>query len=1090
MKKLLLFIVFILFLLPPVVKAQFYNGHKMTFGKNRVQYNDLYWEYYRFKRYDTYFYLGGKNLARYTSKVIDKELKYFEDFFSHNLSKRIIFLIYNKHSEFKQGNIGLVSGNNATNIGGTTQIIDNKVFIFYEGDHQKFVKQIRAALAEVLIVDLLYGGNFRQKVSSSTLLNLPDWFYLGLISYLSEDWSVEQDNLTKDLLERGKLEKINHLTDYDAIVAGHAIWAFIVKYYGEAVISNIIYLTRVNKNPESGFMYVLGADMKSMSYMWVDYYKKRYEEDSVGINEPQKEKIVFKPKKKRVYQHLMFSPDKQYMAFTTNYSGKRKIWIYDTETGKKKRIIRLEHRLQQLVDYSYPILAWHPSGKILAFIAEEKGRIVMSFYVLETGELIRRNMPYYDKILQFSYSDNGMDMVFSAVMNGQTDIFVYNLSAGTSKRVTNDVADDLFPSFIEKSSKIVFASNRLNDTIKIDKTIKPKISPTFDLYIYDNENKSTVLKNVTSTPLTNEISPLGIKSNTYSYLGDKNGIFNRYLATFDSTISYIDTATHYRHYSTQYAQTNRIRNISSYDIGQGENSSSEIMFYYGQDKIYKYENEQGNDRNALKETVYRKDKNKWYHKQDSLKLLEQQKLIRKREIRDSLARNNAIPHPDSMLVDVNYYVFEKDKEYPYHIVYETDSLDSNAKKDTVAWPEQKIYLTSFYPNQMLSQVDFGFLNDTYQAFVFGSYYFNPGFNIFTKIGVNDLFEDYRLTAGFRFAGDFNSFEYLVSVENLKKRWDKQYIYHRLSGRNTTYGSTPYKMNTDELKYRLSYPFSQIASIRATASLRSDRFTYLSLVYSRNSLLEDDIYRFLAGVKLEYIFDNTIERGINLYNGLRFKIFGEYYQGIVPETQNTYIFGLDFRFYQPIYRNLIFAGRIASSASFGTGKLLYYLGSVDNWTNFSTDIPTFDQSVLYDETENYIFQAVATDMRGFVQNARNGTKFVLANAEIRWPVVKFLVNRTLNSSFLNNFQLVGFTDVGSAWSGMHPWEANNAYNKEIKGEYPVKIIINKNRSPFIFGYGFGLRSKVLGYFVRVDWAWGVDANVILPRVFYFSLSLDF
>jgi len=27
----------------------------MTFGKNRVQYNDFYWEYYRFKRFDTYF---------------------------------------------------------------------------------------------------------------------------------------------------------------------------------------------------------------------------------------------------------------------------------------------------------------------------------------------------------------------------------------------------------------------------------------------------------------------------------------------------------------------------------------------------------------------------------------------------------------------------------------------------------------------------------------------------------------------------------------------------------------------------------------------------------------------------------------------------------------------------------------------------------------------------------------------------------------------------------------------------------------------------------------------------------------------------
>ena len=1089
LKKLLFLIFIILLLVPDVSKAQFYNGHQMSFGKNRVQFNSFYWEYYRFKRYDTYFYLGGKNFARYTSKVIDEELKYFENFFSHNLTRRIIFVIYNKHSEFKQSNIGLVSGSEETNIGGTSKIIDNKVFIFYEGDHLKFVKQIRAAIAEVILIDMIYGGSFKQKVTSSTLLNLPDWFYKGLISYLSENWSTEQDNLTKDMLENGKLEKLNHLTDKEAVVAGHAVWNFIVKYYGKAVISNIIYLTRVNKSPESGFTYVLGADVSSLSYMWLDYYKNRYESDKTGNSEPSKENVIGKVKKKRTYQHVSRSPDGRYIAYTTNYSGKRKIWIYDTETEKTKKIIRLEHRLHQLVDYSYPIISWHPSGEILAFIAEEKGRIVLNFYMIKTGKTMKRNMPYFDKILNFSYSDKGLDMVFSAVMNGQTDIYVYNLSAGASKKITNDVADDLYPRFIENSTKIIFASNRLSDTLKVDELVKPDISSTYDLYVYNLKTKSAVLKNVTNTPLYNEKMPVGIKSNTYSFLSDENGIYNRYLATYDSTISFIDTTTHYRFYTIKYPKTNRDRDITSYDIAPSQNSSYEVLYYYGQDKMYELENDPGLSSSPLKETYYRKEKNRWYQKQDSLKIVAQQNLIRKQEIRDSLARNHAIPHPDSLLVDINYYVFESEKENPYHLVYGTDTADFANNKDTVAWPEQKIYLTSFYPNKMVTQVDFGFLNDSYQAYVPGAYYFNPGFNVFTKIGVSDLFEDFRLTGGFRFAGDFNSFEYLLSVEDLKKRWDKQYVYHRLSVISTTDGFFPIKLITNEFKFRLSYPFNQVSSIRGMLSFRSDRAIQMAY-YIPNTLTEEDYYRFLGGAKLEYVFDNTIERGINLYNGLRFKIFGEYYQGISPTTEQTYVVGADFRYYQPIYRSLIFAGRIATSSSFGTGKLIYYLGSVDNWMNWSQKIPTFDQTVRIDPDVNYIFQAVATDMRGFVQNARNGTNFVLGNAELRWPVVQFLANRTLNSSFLNNFQVVGFADVGSAWSGLHPWSENNAYNKEIIENNPIRIIINKNRSPLIFGYGFGLRSKLLGYFVRADWAWGVDGNVILPRVFYFSLGLDF
>ena len=39
------------------------------------------------------------------------------------------------------------------------------------------------------------------------------------------------------------------------------------------------------------------------------------------------------------------------------------------------------------------------------------------------------------------------------------------------------------------------------------------------------------------------------------------------------------------------------------------------------------------------------------------------------------------------------------------------------------------------------------------------------------MGANDLFEDYRLVGGVRFATDFDSNEYLLSFENLKQQLD-------------------------------------------------------------------------------------------------------------------------------------------------------------------------------------------------------------------------------------------------------------------------------------------------------------------------------
>ncbi|MFT6718107.1 MAG: hypothetical protein ACJAY8_000497, partial [Sphingobacteriales bacterium] len=72
----------------------------------------------------------------------------------------------------------------------------------------------------------------------------------------------------------------------------------------------------------------------------------------------------------------------------------------------------------------------------------------------------------------------------------------------------------------------------------------------------------------------------------------------------------------------------------------------------------------------------------------------------------------------------------------------------------------------------------------------------------------------------------------------------------------------------------------------------------------------------------------------------------------------------------------------------------------------------------------------------------------------------------------------------------PYSDSNFFNNQIFEQKPLTITIRSQREPVIYGYGFGLRSTLFGYFVRVDWAWGVDDGIRLPRVFYFSLNFDF
>jgi hypothetical protein len=65
-------------------------------------------------------------------------------------------------------------------------------------------------------------------------------------------------------------------------------------------------------------------------------------------------------------------------------------------------------------------------------------------------------------------------------------------------------------------------------------------------------------------------------------------------------------------------------------------------------------------------------------------------------------------------------------------------------------------------------------------------------------------------------------------------------------------------------------------------------------------------------------------------------------------------------------------------------------------------------------------------------------------------------------FLNNFQIVGFGDFGTAWNGLDPYARSNSLFTRIISQGPLTITIEEQKDPLVGGLGFGLRSRILGY----------------------------
>jgi hypothetical protein len=314
--------------------------------------------------------------------------------------------------------------------------------------------------------------------------------------------------------------------------------------------------------------------------------------------------------------------------------------------------------------------------------------------------------------------------------------------------------------------------------------------------------------------------------------------------------------------------------------------------------------------------------------------------------------------------------------------------------------------------------------------------------------------------------------------------DHQLVLHRqvFLKVNSFYGEVA-KLTTQDARYSIKVPFSEVSATRFSLLYRNDRAVFASV--GDFSLAKRNTYDNYGGARIEYIFDNTRKRGLNLFNGVRLKIWAEYWRLIKEDRHDLITGGFDIRGYKKLHRDLIWCNRLAGGTSWGTDKLIYYLGGVDSWFN-----PKFDNSINVVRSEEYQFQTLATNMRGFKQNIRNGNNFAVWNSEIRFPIFRYLYNRPIKSDFVNNFQIIAFGDLGMAWYGTNPLSEENTLNKNIYYGNPITLTIYNQKNPLVAGVGFGMRSRLLGYFVRLDFGWGIDDMKVQKSITYLSFTTDF
>jgi Tol biopolymer transport system component len=1069
------------------------------FGKNRIQYKKFDWQFISTQNFNVYFYEGGKASAQLTADYAEKELKRITSLIGYFPYSKTTLILYSSVADLRQSNIGLNDDSYQT--GGETLFLKNKIEIAFEGSQTEYKKNLSLQVTKLLLNDMMYGGSLREVLQSSYMLRLPEWFLAGAAAYVAEGWNLEMDNYMRDLVTKVKPRKPEALFSRNPQLAGQSVWNYISERYGYTSIQNILNLTRITRDIEVGIASSLNLPYKKFMRDWQAHYIQLNTFNEPGlVTLDAKNQLFRKNRKNNVYTQPVLSPDGSKLAYVENDRGRYEVLVKNISRHGRSRTIKKGgfKTPDQKIDYKAPLLTWKSNQQLNIIEVKRAVPAVTPYYFNRNNHAFLNNLKtavfgsglkgvlaQFSQVMTIDYSDDGKMMVMSAVKNGQSDLFLFTGNARQPVQLTNDRYDDRNAVFLKGQSVIAFSSNRWLDSAGTQEPLLDKIADNFDLYLLNLERPGAHPKRIVSS-ISNELAPVPEDESHLLYLGEESGIRSLYR---------FNMATQQKQKVTSFLQ-----NIKAYDYNAATKSLVLVAADRNKDFVYHFpaftpQSASLNFKTVRQATLEERTLRPVTRINTTVPKAEEGKTAEPANNQDPV-----ITQPDKVATDKNIntqdYKFDVEpnpaakpvptQPAPAQPAAPKPAVTSAPQAEALEILGPIKYDLRFSINKVVSSIHQDNL---------------MGLGLIAEVGMSDMFEDHRINGGAFIVTDLRTSNFYAEYHNLKKRYDlhfsvlKQTLFQDFGGERLKY-------NRQEFSPAVSYPLSQSISFRVIPKVVQTRYSVT------NILPEPDSIDFLASAGGELVYDNSVTTGVNMSEGTRLKAGFTTYKELDNSAKNFSKFYIDLRHYQKVHRQIIWANRLTYGQFFGADPKRFLLGGVDNWLRRSREDEDNQgtERIFHKQAPvDLFYQEFATPMRGFKHNARQGHKYLLFNTELRIPLIQYLFGQSaIGSGFFRNLMFTGFSDVGSAYNGTNPFNRNNSYNTEVIGgnvgagepganplnKNPFQAIVVNYRNPFMFGYGVGVRTTLLGLYGKFDLAWGEENFERQGPKIYFSLGYDF
>lgn len=1014
-------------LLPFVANAQW---AKDDFGKNRIQFRNFNWQVISSQSIDLYFYSGGETLARTALEMSESEFRRISDLFGFIPYNKVKIFLCLSTNDRLMSNLGM--GERNLPAGGRTTFTKSIAEVAYEGSLGNLRKQIAAGIAQIMVRDMLFGGSFKEAIQNSYLLNLPDWFVGGAIRYASEGSGPEMEDLMKDLAGRKKIRQPANFVGAESYLVGQAIWNFIGQRFGRSTVGNILNLTRILRNEEKAITGTLGMPFSVFLREWKMYYLKS---PVSGLSQPPLSQKLGRNLLNKNYRNLCYSPDGDFLFFSCDWKGKFQVCRMEVKTGKQQVIFRGGSKfIQQNSEGEFPALCPITNDRILLAYPEKGFWHALDMNNRGKDRKVLNWFEKFHEVNSLCVSPDGKLLTVSGSLGAYSDIFLFQMSSGKMKRITQDWYDDLDPFFSQEGDSIYFSSNRPPADSVLE---KPSIDYRRKLAIHaisvKNPEGGWKLHAVSTGNLSSgQLLPDG----RIACLDDAGGSRNvRITGTSNEQ-------------NLKISLTTSLFNVNDFSCSPDLQAVVYATKFKSRPAIYS---------GRFSETDYQfsgSTRNSGNEKESD----------RFRTAVDGR-------------IDIRNYIFESEKgtEAESRVKEGKRKERARFKKENVS-PEIDVQGPFPYSPQMTANhLTTGLLIHPIPTWGLGSV---------LDFSMHDLFENHHLNGGLTlFLSDLElrnnatylEYQYLRHRLDFKIRADRKAIQN--AGVNQLFRQRDV---LSQVSFSASYPVSNALRLELSPFVQQAKRAIFDI---RNiGLGGEDRKQYYFGGSAALVFDNSVQTGLNQLAGSRFLIKTNYQVSPGARERNFGEFFADFRSYFPLHREITLAVRGSAGGFVGNSPKKYLLGGIDNWMfrdyhiSRQKDDPLLGYrddvlSLKSDETQSeWLFNRFCTNLRGYRINAAYGNSFLLMNAELRIPLVRYIYSGPVNSNFWRNFQVMAFADLGSAWTGSGPWNKSNSLNTRTINEGNFSVRVKSYENPYLTSYGLGIRTMVLGYFSRLDIVW--------------------